>query len=257
MAAIVATSYDGTGGKTVDRILDMGIDVNDATGLKSGENPLYMAIITGQWETAMKFLHRGADLYTRVCGRNLLHWAVSHEDCFHSDTTLLPYILPLLRKADEDDENEEATRYHTIPLSLFERACCNRCRTCIGLLLACGTVSKSELSDRPLELLFDNLGERPDYLWPVFDCFRILVAYGCRLLERPSDIDCVPELAMYDSVVAATDACGDAALAILSVARLGGRIHGNNRDVLRLVAKEVWLSRMHDDWFNARQHKKR
>lgn len=252
VATLVATSYDDHGNaNTIDRILALGIDVNDARGLPAGITPLYLAITQGSWKVAVKLLKHGADPYVKVHGRNLLAHALHHEGFHETDTTLLADLVPLLRKIDEEDEG---TNPH---FSLLDKACFNTCPKCISELLACGAVSTSELSGSPFHYTFNVNEEASDEIWSLLDCFRILVAYGGRAGVLPIGVTRLHELVLYDSVLNANNACRIAAFAILSIARTGGNTRGNGRDAMRLIAKEVWLSRMHDDWFNAKRHNKR
>lgn len=52
----------------------------------------------------------------------------------------------------------------------------------------------------------------------------------------------------YHTAVVAVEKCRSAAYTVLKLARSKGNVCGNGRDVLRLIAKEVWLSRMDDAW---------
>lgn len=73
--------------------------------------------------------------------------------------------------------------------------------------------------------------------------WRYLVARGGRYkgkLHSPAE---------YAVMVDAVEACRRLAAACIGLGRVGGRVQGNGRDVLRLIAKEIWLTRMDEDWY--------
>lgn len=53
---------------------------------------------------------------------------------------------------------------------------------------------------------------------------------------------------LYLEIINAVEKCRSSAYAILRLARARGNVCGNGRDVLRLIAKEVWLSRLDESW---------
>lgn len=52
----------------------------------------------------------------------------------------------------------------------------------------------------------------------------------------------------YLEILNAVEKCRSSAYAILALARARGNVQGNGRDVLRLIAKEVWMSRLDESW---------
>lgn len=52
----------------------------------------------------------------------------------------------------------------------------------------------------------------------------------------------------YLDTINAVDNCRSAACAILRLVRARGNVCGNGRDALRLIAEEVWLSRLDESW---------
>ena len=88
--------------------------------------------------------------------------------------------------------------------------------------------------------------------------FNYCVAHGARMdgIIYISDTDGDPKCVLsaqpipkrYHTMVAAVEACRLAARAILGLGRAWGCVQGNGRDALRLVAKEVWMSRMDKGW---------
>lgn len=47
--------------------------------------------------------------------------------------------------------------------------------------------------------------------------------------------------------------CRGSSLVMLGLARVGGKVHGNGRDALRLVAREMWKTRTDDGWIEIRR----
>ena len=79
---------------------------------------------------------------------------------------------------------------------------------------------------------------------------RYLVEHGGRIGDEP-DPDFIKDgkgYKFYLSVVAAVERCIGAAVIIIGLSRVGGRVHGNGRDALRLVAREVLKSKSFNDW---------
>lgn len=82
------------------------------------------------------------------------------------------------------------------------------------------------------------------------DICRYLVENGGRIGDEP-DPDFIRDgkgYKFYLSVVTAVERCIGAAVIIIGLPRVGGRVHGNGRDALRLVAREVLKSKSFNDW---------
>ena len=81
------------------------------------------------------------------------------------------------------------------------------------------------------------------------DCCMYLVAMGGRVAKGFKPVgSCDRGMSVYLKALDRVVRSRDVAMVVLGLARVGGRIQGNGRDALRLVAKEVWMSRMDEGW---------
>lgn len=111
-----------------------------------------------------------------------------------------------------------------------------------------GCKSTGEVSDIVRELvnrgsIIDNLCIRVAMKARSSRVWRYLVAQGGRYdgeFRSPAE---------YTVMVDAVEACRRLATACIGLGRVGGRVQGNGRDVLRLIAKEIWLTRMDEEWY--------
>lgn len=108
------------------------------------------------------------------------------------------------------------------------------------------TLNRVAVPRQILDYLFEQCLR--DGLW------KLCIAYGARPDGRryaSHTCDVVKEGTVppwYHTAVEAVEKCRSSARAILTLARARGIVKGNGRDVLRLIAKEVWMSRMNESW---------
>lgn len=230
-----------------DQVMATNPDLNE---LFHGYTPLEQAIFWGSLDVARAFVRAGAN---PSVGKNLIHHALNSHAGNRYDA--VKYAIELCPGNinsgawvcnTSPDVNSRESTCNISPLQLAVNALVGS--DIIRLLLEHGSDPNAPYtypSGPPSSILY-TIG---DTVMTLSKCrlkiLRLVIAYGGRYTEwelfcsrrRPG----VP-------IINAVEQCRSVARVVLGLRHMGGRVMGNGRDALRLVAKEVWLSRMDEEW---------
>ena len=92
---------------------------------------------------------------------------------------------------------------------------------------------------------------------PPGEFVKLVFAYGARIVpgNLPALREC--ELDFMNTLLARCRACGNAAMILMGLNRVGCKTRGNGRDALRLIARMVWVYRVDEVWDDGKRGKEK
>lgn len=246
----------------LEDLLAAGIDMNDVTGIPVRHDVEYrstlaLAISDGRAYEAVEMIQHGADPNGPVVTHtDMLHLAI--DNCRNKAGHFLVHLLANACKSKAEAVGPTGIRIGwEYSASCLEIAARRQCAGCIVTLLCI----ESFVSLYAVNVAIDKVRKAVrraeiENSFSATNCIRTLVARGARIhREKVSKVMFFSMI--YTAAFNANEGCREAAVTVLCLQRAGGKIIGNGRDVMRLIAKEVWMSRMHDDWITGMTRTKR
>ena len=244
MSILLLVCTDPAWSHLVDDVIATGVDVKSCFGSSertyapglAEHTPLCLAIYNGILPVASALVAAGADpVRLGRLRRNIIHNALFYDSSgVHDMVEVVKYAIELYPGGVNGLDGEGRS-----PLQIAVDTCAPR--DVISLLLSSGCSTRTLV---PMKYSDEIIGR--SYLVP------LLVAYGYRVSIGEDDRSTYYRTEDFDPLVMmeCTEQCRSVARVILGLGRVKGHLLGNGRDVLRLVAKEVWLSRMDEGWLD-------
>lgn len=214
-----------------------------------GYTPLGIAINHRNLDLARRLVSAGASLLMLSNGNALIHVALRSNVYYGGSTSIYDVVKYVLELRPSDVNLSSSSNLSRTPLQIALE--CNYPFKVVQLLLEHGANPNARYIDS-----FDPT-QRVSILCDMCDTdtaamtdsrvklARLVVAYGGRYTDREKN---AVRPRRGDCIIAAVDQCRSVARAVLGLKKCRARVHGNGRDVLRLIAKRVWLSRMDEGW---------